>query len=138
MRKNILFVSAILLLPTIALAAINEVRQVQPEKRELQKSDNPNNVRIEVRNSYGLENGYGYGPIDKNLEAKGYGNAFAYGQDKEKNGNAYGLEKKDGYGKENNKNLITDGYGYGKKQKVNLFTNVFTRIKNFFSFKKNK
>ena len=124
-------------MPTLTMAAINEVRQVQPEKRELQRADNLNNVRVDTRNSYGLENRYGYGPIDKNLEANGYGNAFAYGQDKEKNGNAYGLEKKDGYGKEDKiKNKAVDSYGYGKKQKVNVFTNVFTKIKNFFSFKK--
>lgn len=122
MKKNILFVGTILLLPTLTMAALNQTRQIQPERKEMQKG-------VETKNGYGLENQYGYGPIDKNLEAKGYGYAFAYGQNKEKNGNAYGLQKK-----------IEDNasYGYGKQKRVNMFTNVFTKIKNFFSFKNNK
>lgn len=85
--------------------------------------------------------GYGYGAIDKNIDANGYGYAFAYGhdEDREPNGNAYGLQKKEEY-------QYGYGYEYGKEIKENviqqkkttIFTNIFSRIKNIFSFWKIK
>lgn len=131
-----------LLLPTFVGASIlkTERQQIKPQEQPPEKSygvnrQGPGPQIVPNGYGYGKElKGYGYGPIDKNPEAKGYGNAFAYGHDKEnKPGNGYGTQEKE---------KLSYGYGYGKNEikekKQSVISNIFSKIKNIFSFWKVK
>ncbi len=89
---------------------------------------------IEVKNNHE----YGYAPIDKNIEAKGYGYAFAYGHDKYGYGPTIPVIKS--YGLKNIENKKDYGYGniIQQKPKTSIFNNIFNSIKNIFSKRKTK
>ena len=93
----------------------------------------------EIKNTENKKDyGYGYAPIDKNIEAKGYGYAFAYGHDKYGYGPTIPVIKS--YGLKNTENKKDYGYGniIQQKPKTSIFNNIFNSIKNIFSKRKTK